>query len=209
MGNKNIETIFWDFDGVLMNSNAVRDKGFLEVMEDYPQEQVNKLMEFHHQNGGLSRYVKFRYFFEKVRGEKITDESITKWADKFSKVMLASLIDKSLLIEETINFVNHNFKNYNMHIVSGSDGNELRQICKGIEIDHFFKSIEGSPTPKKELVANILKDEKYDNKACVLIGDSINDYEAAKVNKINFLAYNNLELENKFMNFCPKTFKNI
>ena len=83
-----IKTIFWDFDGVLMNSNAVRDLGFLEVLKAYPKEQVNQLMDFHQKNGGLSRYVKFRYFFEQIRNEEITDEAVTQWASKFSKIKL-------------------------------------------------------------------------------------------------------------------------
>lgn len=197
MSNR-IKNIFWDFDGVLMNSNAVRDKGFELVLADYPKDQVKQLMDFHQANGGLSRYVKFRYFFEEVRGEEITDEEVQVWADKFSEIMLANLINEDLLIKETNDFVKANYQNYKMHIVSGSDGNELRKICKGVGIDHYFKSIEGSPTPKKKLVADILEKEKYKLEESLLIGDSINDYEAAEKNKIFFKAYNcNVKLHQK------------
>jgi phosphoglycolate phosphatase-like HAD superfamily hydrolase len=192
-----IKTIFWDFDGVLMNSNDLRDIGFLEVLKDFPKEQVNQLMEFHQKNGGLSRYVKFRYFFEKVRVERITESEVLQWAEKFSKIMLQLLMDKSLLIDETINFVKQNHQKYNMHIVSGSDGNELRQICKSVKIDHYFQSIEGSPTPKIELVANILEKENYLAQSCILIGDSINDYEAALVHGIDFVGYGNPKIVSK------------
>ena len=195
--NNSIKTIFWDFDGVLMNSNAVRDKGFELVLADYPKDQVKQLMDFHQANGGLSRYVKFRYFFEEVRDEKITDKEVQVWADKFSEIMLANLINKDLLIKETLDFVKENYQKYNMHIVSGSDGNELRQICKGVGINQCFKSIEGSPTPKKQLVANVLNKNNYTPKECVLIGDSINDFEAAITNDLYFKAYNNHSLDKK------------
>lgn len=197
--SSSIKTIFWDFDGVLMNSNQVRDRGFIEVLKDFPEEQVSQLMKFHQANGGLSRYVKFRHFFEEIRGESITEQEVKQWASKFSKIMLSLLIDKDLLIKETISFIKDNHHKYTMHIVSGSDEKELNQICKGIGIDHFFKSIEGSPTPKIELVANILKKENYDKNQCVLIGDSVNDYEAAKENQILFMGYNNVKLT-KFTN---------
>ncbi|WP_213522266.1 HAD family hydrolase [Nonlabens sp.] len=185
-----IKTIFWDFDGVLMNSNAVRDKGFELVLADYPKDQVKQLMDFHQANGGLSRYVKFRYFFEEVRGEEITDEEVQIWADKFSEIMYANLINEDLLIKETNDFVKANYQKYQMHIVSGSDGKELRKICKGVRINQYFKSIEGSPTPKKKLVANILEEQNYKQEEFILIGDSINDYEAAKNNGIFFMGYN-------------------
>lgn len=193
----NIKTILWDFDGVLMNSNEVRDRGFLEVLKDFPGNEVDALMKFHQTNGGLSRYVKFRYFFEEIRGEKITEEEVQVWADKFSEIMLKLLINKDLLIKETGDFVKANYQDYKMHIVSGSDGNELRKICKGVGINHYFKSIEGSPTPKKKLVADILEKENYNPEECVLIGDSLNDYEAAESNGIVFYGYNNINLNSK------------
>lgn len=207
---ENIKNIFWDFDGVLMNSNHIRNQGFLEVLKGFPTEQVRKLLDFHKRNGGLSRYVKFRYFFEEIRQEPISDEEIKSWALKFSEIMLNSLINQDLLIKESIHFVKDNYAKYNMHIVSGSDGSELRKICKGVEIAKYFNSIDGSPTPKINLVANILKKRKYSSNHCILIGDSINDLEAANFNDLTFWGYNNIELKEKqnnyiinFKNFMP------
>ena len=62
-----MKIIFWDFDGVILNSNKVRDSGFEIVLKDFPKNQVELLLNYHRQNGGLSRYVKFRYFFEVIR----------------------------------------------------------------------------------------------------------------------------------------------
>ena len=188
---KTINTIFWDFDGVIMNSNAVRDRGFEEVLKDFPKEQVNQLMSFHQDNGGLSRYVKFRYFFEDIRQESISDDEVNLWAKKFSKIMLELLINKNLLIDETLQFIKDNHQNYNMHIVSGSDQNELRQICKAIGIAKYFDSIHGSPKPKTKWVGELINKYNYDQKSTCLIGDSKNDYEAARDNKIYFVGYGN------------------
>lgn len=190
-----IKTIFWDFDGVLMNSNKIRDIGFEEVLKEFPEAEVSELMKFHQKNGGLSRYVKFRYFFNDIRNEKISESELEKWTNRFSEIMLNLLIDPNLLIEETVSFVKENYKSFNMHIVSGSDGVELRKICRAIGIDQYFSTIEGSPTPKVDLVRNILLNNKYVQKECLLIGDSINDYEAANDNEIYFKGYNNSEIE--------------
>ena len=70
----NFKVILWDFDGVLMNSNSVRDLGFEKVLAGYPVEEVKSLMKYHQANGGLSRYVKFRYFFEEIRKENVSDQ---------------------------------------------------------------------------------------------------------------------------------------
>ncbi len=180
-----------------MDSNLVRDYGFKTVLSDFPQNEIDQLMIFHQSNGGLSRYVKFKYFFEEIRNEKITESEIKVWADKFSIIMLDSLCKPELLIDETLSFVTAQYENYEMYIVSGSDGEELRIICDELKISKYFKSINGSPTPKTTLIKTILSENNYKNETCVLIGDSINDYSAAMDNAIYFKAYNNPIIEEK------------
>lgn len=193
--------IFWDFDGVLMNSNFVRDKGFELVLSNFPKEEVSKLMDFHRANGGWSRYVKFRHFFEEIRNESVSASKINEFAMKFSEVMLQELINPKLLIQDSMSFVTKHQDKYSMHIVSGSDGNELNKICDGVGIKKLFKSINGSPTPKINLVKDIITLEGYDPEECLLIGDSINDYEAAMANSIDFYGYNNPKLNEVGLNY--------
>lgn len=185
-----MKVIFWDFDGVILDSNEVRDKGFLEVLKEFPEDQVEALLAFHRKNGGLSRYVKFRYFFEEIRGESISDEEILKLSEEFSVIMKRLLTNPELLIKPINEFLIRN-KAKRMHIVSGSDQDELRYLCKSLGIDKYFISIHGSPTPKIQLVQNVLESERYERSNCVLIGDSINDFEAAKANGIDFYGFGN------------------
>ena len=96
---------------------------------------------------------------------------------------------------DSVNFIKQNANNYVMHIVSGSDGNELRQICEGLQLAPYFKTINGSPTPKKELVRQVIEGNNYQKQSVVLIGDSINDYDATQVNDIDFIGYNNDDLK--------------
>ncbi len=177
-----------------MDSNKVRDIGFERVLSNYPKHQVDKLMDFHQANGGLSRYVKFRYFFEEVLKQEVTEEKIQELANSFSVIMKSLLVNPKLLIKDSINFIKSNFENYSMHIVSGSDQTELRFLCAELELTPYFHSIHGSPTAKKVLVQNVLHEFNYDVKDCILIGDSINDYEAAIDNGIDFAGYNNVQL---------------
>jgi HAD superfamily hydrolase (TIGR01549 family) len=201
----NKKNIFWDFDGVIMDSMPVRNRGFELVLKEFPNEQVELLMQFHLKNGGLSRYVKFRHFFEEIREEKVTEEEIKEWAQKFSEIMRKELMQPTLLIRDSLNFIKENHKKFNMHIVSGSDGEELRYLCEKLEISRYFISIHGSPVPKKELVCSLLTTHNYTGENTILIGDSINDYEAAQINDIDFCGYNNEELK-KLKTFYIKSF---
>lgn len=196
-----IKTIFWDFDGVIMDSMPVRDQGFEEVLKDFPKHQVNQLLAYHKDNGGLSRYVKFRYFFEQIRKEEVSDEKVQELADSFSSIMLQKLKNPEYLISQTVDFIKENHQNYRMFIVSGSDQSELREICQSVEIAKYFKGIYGSPTPKNNLVENLIANENINPSRSILIGDSINDYEAAKVNEVQFYGFNNSELKSLSSNY--------
>jgi phosphoglycolate phosphatase-like HAD superfamily hydrolase len=52
-------------------------------------------------------------------------------------------------------------------------------------------SIHGSPIPKDNLVAAIIRNNAYEPFETILVGDSINDYEAAVRNDIRFCGFNN------------------
>lgn len=191
-----IKTVLWDFDGVILDSMKVRDWGFEEIFKDFDQELIEKLLAFHRKNGGLSRYVKIRYFFEELLGKSINEQEVLEYAQKFSVLMRKELTNSKNLILDAIEFINKNHQNYNFHIVSGSDQEELRFLNKELGIDQYFISIHGSPTSKKELVANLLEVHNYRKESTCLIGDSINDYNAAEANNIIFYNYNNKSIRN-------------
>lgn len=195
------KVLFWDFDGVLMDSMPIRDRGFIEVLKDFPEEQVAQLVAFHQKNGGLSRYVKFRHFYEVIRREPITDEMVQQLSASFSEIMLSLLIDENLLINDSVDFVKQFGQNYKMHIVSGSDGTELNHICKELGLDRYFISIHGSPTPKTQLVHDLIAQHGYEKEDCVLIGDSVNDFDAATKNGIGFIGYNNADFNTEGYNY--------
>lgn len=198
---KNIRNILWDFDGVILDSMDVRGKGFREVLSEYSKQEVEELLSYHKKNGGLSRYIKFRYFFKEIRHKDVEDQVVLKFARKYSEIMRKELTSSERLINEVTEFIKKNHKNYRMHIVSGSDGEELRYLCDELDLTSFFISIEGSPTTKPVLVEGIIEKYSYSREKTCLIGDSINDYDAAKANSIEFFAYNNDHLKKKGLNY--------
>lgn len=189
------KNILWDFDGVLIDSHAIREEGFTRVLKDFPKKEVDELLAYHRENGGLSRYVKFRYFFEEIRNETVSESRINGLAEEFSVFMRKNLTDKSLLIGDSLSFVRENFRKYDMHLISGSDEKELQFLCGELKISQFFKTIQGSPTPKIDLVKEVMKRFNYQPSETVFIGDSINDYEAAIKSGLDFYGYNNPDLK--------------
>ena len=71
-----IKTIFFDFDGVIADSVDIKTKAFAKLFKRYGDEIVKKVVEYHLSHGGVSRYDKFRYYYQNFLGKKITDDEI-------------------------------------------------------------------------------------------------------------------------------------
>ena len=133
-----MKTILWDFDGVILDSMKIRDWGFEGIFKIFDKDKVSQLLVYHRKNGGLSRYVKIRYFYEVILEKNITEKELQKYANQFSLLMKNKLVNPKNLIQDSLNFIKENHKKYNFHIVSGSDQNELRFLCKELKINHLF-----------------------------------------------------------------------
>ena len=136
-----INTILWDFDGVILDSMEVRDWGFREIFKSFENEKVELLLDYHKKNGGLSRYVKIRFFFDEILNKKITDEDVLKYANNFSVLMKNELTNPENLIIDALDFIKKNHRKYKFHIVSGSDQNELRFFMRTIKYCSLFSKV--------------------------------------------------------------------
>jgi phosphoglycolate phosphatase-like HAD superfamily hydrolase len=190
-----IKNIFWDFDGVILDSMKIKGDGFVELFKDYDSYSIKKLEEYHYLNGGISRFEKIKYFFNHILEKEISSNEVNQLANKFAIIIESKLFNKDNLIQETVDFIKINANKYNFHIVSGAEDYELKFLCKRFNIDKFFITINGSPVKKELLVKRILDDFNYKHIETILIGDSINDYYASKKNNIKFCGYNNIKLK--------------
>jgi len=178
--------IIFDFDGVLVESNEIRFNGFRKLFKDYPQGEVEKLVAYAKANGGVSRYKKIEYFFNEIRREPISEESVNQWAAQFSTLVEQDIVEAKP-VEGSLKFLEDYFSHFDFAIVSGSDQAELRRICEKRKINHFFKMILGSPVEKKDNIASLLSDLNWQHNESLYVGDSNNDLEAAKANALDFV----------------------
>ena len=174
-------TIFWDFDGVILNSDEVRTEGFKYIFDGYSKEYIDKLV---------------KYFSQKILDTKLSNQEKRQYAKSYGNYCKERLCDKNLLIKNSISFIKENYKNFDFHLVSASDEKELIYLCSNLDIKKYFKSICGSPVNKIENIKKLLKSNNYNESSCCLIGDSINDKFAATKNKISFFGFNNKQLIN-------------
>ncbi|WP_252228861.1 MULTISPECIES: HAD hydrolase-like protein [unclassified Clostridium] len=191
---KNIKNIIFDFDGVIIDSMSIRADGVRKIFNKYDKNDVEYFVEYYKYNAGLSKFKKIKYFYNEILNKEISEEKINYYSGRLTLIMRKKLISKDILIKDTLNFIAKNFKNYNFHIASGSEQNELLFLCNKLEIGKYFKSIKGAPIHKNDLVKMIIDENEYNLPETLMIGDSINDFDAAKLNNIYFGGYNNKDL---------------
>ncbi len=178
--------VIFDFDGVLVESNEIRFNGFRKLFKDYPQDQIERLVSYAKANGGVSRYKKIEYFFDAIRREPISDESVNHWAAQFSELVEQDVVEAKS-VAGSLEFLEEYSSLFDFAIVSGSDQVELRRICEKRKIDHFFKAILGSPVEKKDNIAVLLSELNWSHDRSVYVGDSNNDLDSAKANNLDFV----------------------
>ena len=57
-----MKAIIFDFDGVILNSVNVKTEAFKELYKQYGSAVVKKVEKYHLENGGISRFEKFKYY---------------------------------------------------------------------------------------------------------------------------------------------------
>ena len=181
--------LIFDFDGVLVESNTIRIEGFQLLFRNYQEDKVRLFVQYAESNGGLSRYEKIRYFFEKILNRPISDDKVQILVKQYSGLVKHKVIDAKS-VNGSLEFLSSYCSEYNFAIVSGSDQEELRDICRARGISHFFAELLGSPTSKEENLISLMIKMGWERESCLYIGDSINDLNAAKTNRIDFIGRN-------------------
>ena len=182
-----IKVIIFDFDGVIADSNNVKTDAFVKLFENHPMHIIEAIRKFHLQNGGMSRFDKFRHIYKNFLKEYLSEERFKELCFDFNKLVINGVINAPIF-EGVAEFLERSKNIYFMYIVSGTPEQEIREIAKKRRLDKYFLEIYGSPRSKKELISSLVKENNYNREEVVFLGDSINDYEGALGAGVGFVA---------------------
>ncbi len=180
----NYKLIFWDFDGVIKDSLEVKREAFANIFQGIDDQTKLRIKKHHDENGGMSRYEKIPLYLEFANKSK-KDEDVQSYLNLFSRHVKSGVIN-SKWCDGVKEYLSQNYNDQYFILLTATPTVEIKEIVYELKIDMFFKEIYGSPIKKNEIVNNILKKLKFKNSEVALLGDSKNDYIAAKKNNINF-----------------------
>ena len=180
-----IRLVILDFDGVVLESVSVKTEAFRKLFADYPG-HIGTIVQFHLENGGMSRYDKFRYIFREILHENLSTEMEENLSAQFSELVFNGVINAPF-VPGADRFLEVYSSQYPMYIVSATPEDELRRIVRIRQIEPRFQGICGSPKKKEENIAAILSRTPVKKEEILFVGDSVNDWIAARKSGIQFI----------------------
>ena len=183
---KDIDAIFLDFDGVILESVDIKGWAFGKLFEDYP-EHVDEIVAFHHANGGMSRFDKFRFIYKEMLKEPLFNKKFEELCNRFSKLVYERVL-KCDFVPGALEFLKKYHKIFHLFVISGTPHEEINRIVIDKGLSSFFEGVFGSPATKSYWAQKIIKEKKWDANKILFIGDAMSDYSAAFENNIRFVA---------------------
>jgi len=181
------DAIFFDFDGVILDSVDVKTRSFAEMFKVYGEEIERQVVNYHLTHGGISRFEKFRYFYENFLHLSISEDELQGLGEEFSRITFAGVVNSSFIDGALDALATLKEKKILSFVVSGTPQDELGKIVSIKKISHFFAEVHGSPRTKSEILLDIMSRFALTKEKCLFVGDAMTDYDAASAVGIDFL----------------------
>lgn len=197
----NVNTIIFDCDGVILNSNEVKKQAYYKVaLSYYGDELATSLIEYLSKNTGNPREHFFNHFLTNIVPSEFSgpgvEELIAEVTDKIYKGLMDCEISQSLFA------LREKFPDSKWLVVSGGVEKELRDIfCKRSLIDLFDGGIFGGPMTKDQILKSLIEQGLIKFPA-IFLGDSRYDYEVANRFNLDFIFISGWTDFKDWENYC-------
>jgi phosphoglycolate phosphatase-like HAD superfamily hydrolase len=177
--------VFWDFDGVIKDSVAAKSDGFERLFLRYGKEVASRVRQHHEAHGGVSRYEKMPIYLGWV-GEPATGAQIQEFCDRFSQLVLQSVID-SPWVPGVREYLQAHRDQQHFVLLTATPQEEIQGILHALDIAHCFDQICGAPAQKATAMAEAIRRLECATEDALMVGDTESDLYAARANNVAFL----------------------
>lgn len=181
-----LDAIIFDFDGVLVESVDVKTDAFAALYAEYGPDVVKRVVAYHQEHGGISRFQKFRYFHREFLGVELTPETEADFGRRFSEMVENAVVAAPWVIGAR-EFIQAYENKIPMFIASGTPDDELNRIVLRKGIQRYFVSAHGSPATKAEIIQRIVTERGLRKERVLMVGDSMTDYQGATEVGVEFI----------------------
>lgn len=181
------QAIILDFDGVILESNHIKDEAFRHTFSEYPR-FIDEIMAYHKAAGSLMRFKKFKYIVESILHEPYDAKREEYLAKRFSAYVL-SAIASCPFVKGAQDFLSFFYSQIPLFIVSVNPPEDLNTTLRIRGLEAFFRKVYAIED-KSQAIEEILKTYRWKAKDVVFIGDATSDYQFCQKVKVPFLGRN-------------------
>jgi phosphoglycolate phosphatase-like HAD superfamily hydrolase len=196
---RDIRLVFWDFDGVIKDSIAVKTEAFVQLFESFGDEVSRRVRVHHEAHGGMSRLDKMPLYMAWA-GVSVTESRVAAYCQHFSDIVLRRVIDAPW-VAGTERILRENPYAQEFVLVTATPHGEITEILEAIDLRHCFSEVFGAPTKKGAAIRDCLSRREVPLDRCLMIGDARADMEAALDNGIPFLLRRHASNREVFCNY--------
>ncbi|NKI31199.1 HAD hydrolase-like protein [Croceivirga thetidis] len=203
-----IKNIFFDFDGVVAESVSAKTDAFREMYLPYGKSIADEVVDYHINNGGVSRYEKFKYWEKKFFDKELSDLEVEKLANRFSELVLNKVVE-SEEVKGCKSFLENYHQKMNFWVITGTPTKEIRIIVAKRNLDKYFIELCGSPENKKYWTEYLIEKHNLNREETLFLGDATTDKDAAEYSKLKFALRLNEENKEIFKDFSGFRFNDF
>lgn len=179
------KALFFDFDGVLADSVAVKTRAFARLFEDHGPDVTARVVRHHLEHGGMNRFDKFRHYYREFLDRPLPEAELADLCARFAALVVEEVVAAPEIAGATA-FLEH-CRGLPCYVISGTPQEEIRRICQRRGLDGRFREILGAPASKTEHLRRVLAEYGFDPAACVFFGDAGSDLKAARECDVPFV----------------------
>jgi phosphoglycolate phosphatase-like HAD superfamily hydrolase len=182
---KAAQLVFWDFDGVIKESVAIKAHAFEELFRPYGANVVARVKDYNERFSGVSRFIKLPIFLQ-FAGLEPSAERIMAMSDELTAIVERQVIEAPWVPGVEL-YLHVNARSQRFILVSATPQVELERIVQAVNLKECFQSVFGSPMGKREAIHRTMNEQSISVDEAVFIGDSAADLEAAQGAGIPFI----------------------
>lgn len=185
--SKTWQAVFFDFDGVIADSTAVKARAFAVLFAPFGPQVQEAVVRYHLDNGGMPRLEKIRHCHTVLAGQPIDECALKRQGQIFAAMVRDEVVAAPSIPGALATLQQLQQAGVPCFVVSGTPAEEMRDIVQRKGLAASFTEVHGSPQVKAVIVRDILDRYHFSPAQCLFIGDALADYRAACHTGLHFL----------------------
>lgn len=198
-----IKAIVLDFDGVIVDSNALKYRVFFDLFPRAAEIQPMIEIVLSRNRYGTRLDILREILGSLGKNAREVEALLPAYAARYNETVQRGILDLGVSneVRATLTRLSHR---YHLYLNSGTYAPALSESITNLGIGHYFQKVYGRPPSKEENLRDILTLENAPGREVIVIGDGEEDYESAAALNCPFIG-----IANGFNNWQGRPFRLI